>query len=321
MKGWTVRTEVVKNKAEGLAKREFYLTDKDHSNHKNTSAIIELLGSEKTVEHIANFVYRYNKCKTLNQEKGRKVESFAVEFTLNLPKIYSPTLKQWTLIVEHCLADIANACNIEKKELINISRAVLHQQEKKGDHIHLLVGKVTVDNIYLRNLQRKCVTNAVKESFNMATKKYCGIDWVYYRDFILTKQKYRNRKTVPSWKIKAKHAYEVIDEKYHQTIKLRENIKNEKEKIIILSKLINKFMAQANKLLRAYDEKNDFQVYRQYHHLNKTIDDLNNCLEEIPKTSPRLMKAVSQSVNEIKLRIDSKCDKPLNELKNYHLRK
>ncbi len=134
MKGWTVRTEATKNRSEGVADREIYLHDKDHPNHVKTEAIGRVWGNDKTMASIAhNGASAAAKLKAKGKG-GRPAESYAMEFTLNLPKGYRPTGEQWKAIAKQMIIDVAAKLGIPPKTLSEQTYAVVHRQDQTPEH-------------------------------------------------------------------------------------------------------------------------------------------------------------------------------------------
>ena len=187
MKGWTVTTEATKS----TTAREIYLHDNHHPNHQDTNTIIDIHGSKKSVATMAMTTELYRANQQLKRKGGRPPTP-AVEYALELPKGFRPTVKQWRLILGDVMTSVAEVCSVEIDALAPITRAVLHKQDQtikrnskgriigSGDHCHVVVGKFTKEGIYLRNLQRKTCTNAVKAAFTRSVLNRCGFDWQAY---------------------------------------------------------------------------------------------------------------------------------------------
>ncbi|GAA06973.1 hypothetical protein [Photobacterium leiognathi] len=324
MKGWTVRTEATKNGSKGVASREMYLSNTKHRNHRNTERIQPIFGGDRTMSNISYAGESYAAKQKANGKGGRPPSSYAVEFTLNLPKGYRPDDKQWRKIVEHCLRETAKACGVEPNQIAPTSRAILHQQKQDGskqgtgDHCHVVIGKFTQDGTYLRNLQRKTVTAKMKQSFNAAVKHYCGYDWTEYAK-TLQEQKYPNKRPAPTWKVRAAKEREEIERqqaalderakflvgKAKELEILESGIECKMNEIREIERLKNNFSNQAEKWLQAFKDVDSKQMNRQFNRMNKTIDDLgafamsdddlaaiNKLSEQINSRSPQQLQAI-----------------------------
>ncbi|WP_394250638.1 hypothetical protein [Vibrio profundi] len=290
MKGWTVRTESTKNGTRGLASRENYLANINHDNHKCTEEILGIFGNERSCSNMAYAGECYAVKQASRGKGGRPPSSYAIEFTLNLPKGYRPSTSQWRKIVEYCLIEVSKACSISPRQLAKTSRAIVHRQlqdsktQGTGDHCHLVIGKFCMDGTYLRNLQRKSVTARIKQAFNYATKEYCGFEWEKYC-YRMPKQKFANKHAIPTWRIKLAREKIEIDKRVLLIEKEKEIL--DKEKL-----LKNNFLNQLEKINKAVIDKDYKQVRRQRNRLDKTIlllSDINLPDEEISELDDCLL--------------------------------
>lgn len=325
MKGWTVRTEATKNGSKGVAGREVYLSNTKHPNHRNTDRIQPIFGNDRTMSDISYAGESYAAKQAAKGKGGRPPSSYAIEFTLNLPKGYRPDDTQWRKIVEHCLKETAKACGVEPKQIAPTSRAILHQQKQDGskqgtgDHCHIVIGKFTQDGTYLRNLQRKTVTAKMKQSFNAAVKHYCGYDWTEYGK-TLQEQKYPNKRPAPTWKVRAAKEREEI-EKQQAALDTQAQLLVERTKMLemwsneielkleeakSIERLKSNFTNQAEKWLKAFKIEDSKQMNKQFNRMNKTIDELgafamsNEDLAAISKLSEQINSRSPQQLTQIK---------------------
>lgn len=328
MKGWTVRTEATKNGSKGVASREVYLSNTKHPNHRNTERIHSIFGTDRAMSNISYAGESYAAKQKANGKGGRPPSSYAVEFTLNLPKGYRPDDKQWRKIVEHCLKETAKACGIEPNQLVNTAKAILHQQKQDGskqgtgDHCHIVIGKFTQDGTYLRNLQRKTVTAKMKQSFNAAVKRYCGYDWTEYAK-TLQEQKYPNKRTAPTWKVRAAKEREEIERqqaaldeqaralvgKARELEVLESGIEDKLNEVRQIERLKSNFSNQAKKWLEAFKKEDLKQQNRQRNRMERTIDELG---------AFTVSEEDYQFVESLTKQINSRSDKPLPSLKQQN---
>lgn len=324
MKGWTVRTEATKNGSRGVAGREVYLSNKDHPNHRNTERIQPIFGNDRTMSNISYAGESYAAKQAANGKGGRPPSSYAIEFTLNLPKGYRPDDTQWRKIVEHCLKETAKVCGVEPKQIAATSRAILHQQKQDGstqgtgDHCHIVIGKFTQDGEYLRNLQRKTVTAKMKQSFNAAVKHYCGYDWTEYAK-TLQEQKYPNKRPAPTWKVRAAKEREEIErqqaaldaqaqslvERAAELEVLGSEIELKIEEAKNIERLKTNFSNQAEKWLEAFKVEDSKQMNRQFNRMSTTIGDLGAFV--VSDEDQRFIDKLSEQIN-------SRSDQNLPEL-------
>ncbi|MFB9848768.1 hypothetical protein [Oceanisphaera arctica] len=263
-----------------------------------------------------------------NGKGGRPPSSYAVEFTLNLPKGYRPDDKQWRQIVEHCLRETAKVCGVEPNQIAPTSRAILHQQKQDGskqgtgDHCHIVIGKFTQDGEYLRNLQRKTVTAKMKQSFNAAVKHYCGYDWTEYAK-TLQEQKYPNKRPAPTWKVRAaKERDEIeiqqaaLDERARSLVgKARElevlesGIEDKLNEVRQIERLKSNFSNQAEKWLEAFKNEDLKQQNRQRNRMERTIDELGAFT--MSEEDCQFVEMMSQKIN-------AHSDKPMPSIKQQN---
>lgn len=315
MKGWTVKTQATKNGSKGVAGREVYMMNTKGASHVNTERIVSIFGNPRSMANISYAGESYAAAQAANGRGGRPPNTYSVEFTLNLPKGYRPDDKQWRQVVEHCLKQTAKVCGIRLDQIASISRAVLHQQKQggekgrgAGDHVHLVIGKFTEDGQYLRNLQRKTVTARMKVSFNKAIKHYCGYDWTEYAKTI-QEQKYPNKRSVPTWKIRAARDAEAIREQQIELDKrseflvkktseletLQDTIESDFTDLMAVKRLTKNFMAQAERWQRALVAGDVVQMNRQSNRLKRTIDEIGGF--SVSAADQRMMDDMTRKIN------------------------
>lgn len=299
MKGWTVKTQATKKGGKGIAARQYYLHDKNDKSHTKTESLTRVWGNSQTM---AGIVYNAEMAaaKVKAQGKGgRPTESYAMEFTLDLPKGRRPTHEQWQQIAKQLIIDVSKKLGIPPKELSNQTYAVVHRQDQApeydargrrvgtGDHMHVVIGKFTPKGECLRDLQRKTMTHVVKESFNNSTMKM-GFDWTQYRDHELQVQEHANKRTVPTWRVKSARELEAIAaqqaaldaqakflaERAKELDLLSDEIDSKLKEGKEIERLKANFSNQAEKWLEAFKVEDNKQMKRQHGRMTRTIDDL-----------------------------------------------
>lgn len=253
IKNWTVITQPVKDADIGLIKRERYLTNIKHPNHRKTRQIISLFGSAKTTQRIALAGADYRANQSLNQKRGgRPLSSYAMEFCLSLPKEIRPTQEQWKNIITHCCKSIARKLNLspeERQVFGQYIRAVIHQQNNNSnDHVHLIIGKVIKGNLH-KELQQKSITKHLKLAYNAAVYHYLNITPKHYNP---VSKNYGKR--LEMWRYQSSKAQ--INQTALELLKRLEN--------------------QSNKFFAAIEENNATQKNRQLNRMEKVFDELNN---------------------------------------------
>lgn len=176
IKNWTVISQRVKERQDGLVTYSKYLLDEKHKNHsKNETRIVPLHG--KMNEFVKSSI-----CETLdfdmsNKKGGRKVESYAQSFVLSLPDtVQKPTDEQWKRIS----GDIIRAAHkhLKPDEPVNdFGRKCfsnLHDQD--NPHINLLIPRIYKGE-RLDKLDKKGMILAMKQAFNASVMKHCNINY------------------------------------------------------------------------------------------------------------------------------------------------
>ena len=175
-KNWTVISQRVKERQDGLVTYSKYLLDEKHKNHsKNETRIVPLHG--KMNEFVKSSI-----CETLdfdmsNKKGGRKVESYAQSFVLSLPDtVQKPTDEQWKRIS----GDIIRAAHkhLKPDEPVNdFGRKCfsnLHDQD--NPHMNLLIPRIYKGE-RLDKLDKKGMILAMKQAFNASVMKHCNIKY------------------------------------------------------------------------------------------------------------------------------------------------
>ncbi|WP_300181559.1 hypothetical protein [uncultured Aliivibrio sp.] len=328
MKGWTVKTKATKNRSDGIAAREIYLHNKNAESHKKTEVIGRVWGNDNTMATIAyNGTSAAAKLKAKGKG-GRPAESFAMEFTLNLPKGYRPSGEQWKAIAKQMFIDVAAKLGTSAETISKQTYAVVHRQDQTleydsmgrevgtGDHMHVVIGKFTPEGSCLRDLQRKTITHVVKDSFNNSTMKM-GLDWTQYRDHKLQAQEHANKRTVPTWKIKAARELEIIAtqqaaldkqaallSEQAKELEARENqLLTDADDIMLTKRLMTTFENQVAKWLDAHEKHDVKQLNRQANRLNKSLVALDalGLLSEDPATleAAMIMSSITKYIDKI----------------------
>jgi hypothetical protein len=307
MKGWTVTTSA----STSTTGREIYFMDAKHPNHIKTEKILEVFGSPKSAMMMSASAELYRAQQRLKRRGGRPPSSEAVEFVLELPKGLRPTEKEWRAIVADVMKEVAETCDIaDVAKLSQTTRAVVHQQDQtitrdkktgritgSGDHCHLMIGKFTPKALYLRNLQRKTCTNAVKAAFSKATLLHCKFDWEEYASregiAITTKNTYSKRSN--KWVVDAKRANGVLKRNELMVI----------DKLNFFDKVVNKFLNQAEKWKVAFDKGDKKEMDRQHNRMDKSTKEIGSEIDSIPMED----KSFMDKVNEMTAVINDKSGK------------
>lgn len=175
-KNWTVISQRVKEKQDGLVTYSKYLLDEKHKNHsKNETRILPLHG--KMNEFVKSAI-----CETLdfdmsNKKGGRKVESYAQSFVLSLPDtVQKPTDEQWKRIS----GDIIRAAHkhLKPDEPVNDfgRKCFSNLHDQNNPHMNLLIPRIYKGE-RLDKLDKKGMILAMKQAFNASVMKHCNINY------------------------------------------------------------------------------------------------------------------------------------------------
>ena len=225
---WTVVTERVNNRADGLFTYKEYLENENHKNHVNTK-----IASFYSAQAVDNFYMTTIKnCRlkdTLNTKGGRKVESYAQGFNLVLPHEIQPTGQQWVDIYKDVKQAIKEKLNCSEKCFFGN----LHKEAKGNSHLNILVSRCDEGGKLNTDLDKLSMIVEVKKAFKTAVKKYLDIQ---PSDYTLKtnepQQKKRIKKTGYEFKKKKKKEQE---DKFKSSVVLSrmkdiENAQNSRDK-------------------------------------------------------------------------------------------
>ncbi|MFA0672539.1 hypothetical protein AB4584_25475 [Vibrio splendidus] len=233
------------------------MTSTTHANHKNTDKIISICGNQTTTKRIALMGEQFNLRRTINNSRGRRLESYAMEFCLTLPKSYQPDPKSWRNVIDDICSNTRKYCKLtpeEFKRFKSCVRAVLHQQDQSikggtGDHIHLILPKVVFDGDdfrILKELQRKQFTKIIKNIYTSSVLKNFG----YRIEDYSPKNKDTGRK-LEIWKAN----------------------KNELDSNVTQNQNLIRMIKQMGKWFLAFESKNEKQMNRQFNRIKKSYMD------------------------------------------------
>lgn len=180
IKNFTVTTQRVKDKADGLIGYVNYLNSEKAPSHKNT--MILNIGNnfdffiKGTIINTMNF-------DNENKKGGRKVESYAQSFNFILPHdVPNPTHDQWKLIYKDLILKAKKSLGIKggANEFAKSCYANIHDQA--NPHLNLLIPRI-YDNERLHALDQKKLLGELKKEFNKSVLKHCNIDFKSYKPF------------------------------------------------------------------------------------------------------------------------------------------
>lgn len=180
IKNFTVTTQRVKDKADGLIGYANYLNNEKAPSHKNTTIM--------TIGNNFDFFIKGTIINTMNfdnenKKGGRKVESYAQSFNFILPhEVPNPTHEQWKLIYKDLLLKAKASLDIKggANDFAKSCYANIHDQA--NPHLNLLIPRI-YDNERLHALDQRKLLGDLKKEFNKSVLKHCNIDFKSYKPF------------------------------------------------------------------------------------------------------------------------------------------
>lgn len=190
IKNWTVTTQRVKNKSEGLSEYTSYLVSSKHENHKNTD-VVQIFNLDYN-KFLNNTIKETIEFDANNKKGGRKVESYAQSFNFILPKPHKPTHEQWKNIGKDLINVIHKELNIKSKvnDFGNACFVNLHDQS--NPHLNMLVPRI-YEGERLADLDRKNVLAKLKLEFNKSVLKHCEIDHTHHNPLRVNTGRRKNK--------------------------------------------------------------------------------------------------------------------------------
>lgn len=207
IKNWTVTTQRVKSKSEGLSEYASYLISAKHKNHKNTT-IIPLFKFDVD-NFLNNTILETIEFDANNKKGGRKVESYAQSFNFILPPPHKPTTAQWESITKDLLLTICKELNISEKTKF-AKACFVNVHDQTNPHLNMLVPRI-FDGKRLADLDRKNVLAKLKLQFNQSVMKHCEIDHKQHKPL---------RSNVGKRKRAQRYAYDKAKEEAENALKL-----------------------------------------------------------------------------------------------------
>ena len=178
IKNFTVTTQRVKDKADGLIGYANYLNNEKAPSHKNTKILT--IGNNFD-DFLKNTIINTMNFDNENKKGGRKVESYAQSFNFILPPdVPNPSIDQWKLIYKDLVLKAKNTLEI-KGETTNFAKncyANIHDQA--NPHLNLLIPRI-YEKERLHALDQKKLLGELKKEFNKSVLKHCNIDFKSYK--------------------------------------------------------------------------------------------------------------------------------------------
>lgn len=208
IKNWTVTTERVKGKSDGLSEYASYLVSSKHKNHKNTE--IHNLYNSDANKFINNTIVETLNFDSENKKGGRKVESYAQSFNFILPPPHKPTKEQWQDIGFELLKTVHSELGIKGDFTKFVRSCFVNIHDQANPHLNMLIPRI-YNGERLADLDRKNVLAKLKQQFNTSVLNHCNIDHTHHNPLRVNTGE---RKPAHSY------AYEQAKEKAQTALKL-----------------------------------------------------------------------------------------------------
>lgn len=209
IKNFTVTTQRVKGRSDGLIEYTNYLNSEKAPSHKNTKILRMFSGYD---EFLKNTILNTIKFDNENKKGGRKVESYAQSFNFILPPdVPNPSFEQWKSIYKDLIRKSKEVLEIDglTGEYAKSCYANIHDQA--NPHLNLLIPRI-YKNERLHALDQKTLLSQLKKEFNRSVMEHCNIDFASYKP-----KNERVGKRVPKWR-----------KEQSDSIKAREELANER---------------------------------------------------------------------------------------------
>ncbi|WP_162951754.1 hypothetical protein [Pseudomonas aeruginosa] len=178
IKNFTVTTQRVKDKADGLIGYANYLNNEKAPSHKNTKILN--IGNNFD-DFLKNTIINTMNFDKENKKGGRKVESYAQSFNFILPpEVPNPTHDQWRLIYKDLVLKAKKTLDIkgETSKFAMSCYANIHDQT--NPHLNLLIPRI-YNKDRLHKLDQKNLLGELKNEFNRSVMQHCNIDFKSYK--------------------------------------------------------------------------------------------------------------------------------------------
>lgn len=201
IKNWLVKTKQIKKSKSGFQSHVNYLINEKKPSHIGTSIQVLNDGSQNILKEIDDRkIYRQE-----NGLRGGGVVNYATSFVVALPTdIKQPNSDEWKQIGLYGIKKIADRIGVDYQDLKKISHIVLHEEENKPSHIHVLVGNV-LNNEVIKGVSQFKATHEFKKSVNYSVKKLLNED---NNDYVPESKS----KPLPNWLYKSLKAEKIMND-------------------------------------------------------------------------------------------------------------
>jgi hypothetical protein len=209
IKNFTVTTQRVKGRSDGLIEYTNYLNSEKAPSHKNTKILPIVSNYEKFLKDTIINTTTFDK---ENKKGGRKVESYAQSFNFILPPdVPNPTQDQWKLVYKDIILKAKKTLEIKGDAGKFVSSCYANIHDQSNPHLNLLIPRI-YNKERLHKLDQKNLLSELKKEFTLSVMKHCNIDFKSYKP---TQQNVGKRRK--KWQLEQE-----------QSIKAKEELANER---------------------------------------------------------------------------------------------
>ena len=178
IKNFTVTTQRVKGRSDGLIEYTNYLNNENAPSHKNTKILTLVPNYEKFLK---DTIINTSTFDNENKKGGRKVESYAQSFNFILPhEVPNPTHDQWKLIYKDVILKAKKTLGIEGDAGKFALSCYANIHDQSNPHLNLLIPRI-YNKDRLHALDQKKLLSELKKEFTLSVMKHCNIDFASYK--------------------------------------------------------------------------------------------------------------------------------------------
>lgn len=178
IKNFTVTTQRVKGRSDGLIEYTNYLNNENAPSHKNTKILTLVPNYEKFLK---DTIINTSTFDNENKKGGRKVESYAQSFNFILPhEVPNPTHDQWKLIYKDVILKAKKTLGIEGDAGKFALSCYANIHDQSNPHLNLLIPRI-YNKERLHKLDQKRLLSELKKEFTVSVMKHCNIDFGSYK--------------------------------------------------------------------------------------------------------------------------------------------
>lgn len=178
IKNFTVTTQRIKGRSDGLIEYTNYLNNEKAPSHKNTNILTIVPNYQKFLQ---NTIINTTNFDSENKKGGRKVESYAQSFNFILPPdVPNPTIDQWKLIYKDIILKAKKTLDISGDAGKFVTNCYANIHDQSNPHLNLLIPRI-YNKDRLHALDQKKLLSELKKEFTLSVMKHCNIDFASYK--------------------------------------------------------------------------------------------------------------------------------------------